>query len=269
VRLSRWYTIELPIETDVKSLIEQLEKSAHIECVGKKSKVYHDYYPNNSEYLQGRQWATDKINSPLAYDFTQGSSDVVVAVLGHGVHWQHEDLINNIYRHPSCGPNEVAPGGPEWQQYAANHPEQTLSGIQWAACHETHIAGIIAAETNNGQGVASTAPGCKILPVKFCNTSDDFNDPNINRNPITEAFEYAAITAVDYYNIPVKVINLSWNGGYDPQLEDIIDEASYNRGILVVVSSGNLHPGEEYPYRSDWPASCPYVGPKDQFLCIP
>ncbi|MBN2373879.1 S8 family serine peptidase [bacterium] len=274
IGISRWFTVEVPEDTDLKGMKGLLEKSPNIECVSRVGKVYPQSFPqdppNDPEYIYGRQWGLNKINSPLAWNFTLGSPNVVVAVLGGGVHWHHEDLINSIYRYPGSLPNGVAPGcdlankddnpepepwgGPAWQEFINNHPELPLDLVEWEACHETHIAGIIAAQTNNGLGMASVCPGCKILPVKCWKTIDDSNTYKLGLGIV-----YAAWDAVDW-GIPVKVINISCGDKFDDDfLHDMILFAAYYRGIGVVAAAGNQEPGEDYPYNLCYPAAYPEV----------
>lgn len=92
-----------------------------------------------------QQWALKAINAQQAWSVATGKG-VKVAVVDTGVDLVHPDLQNNIID----GYNAEQPGTPPTDGHY----------------HGTHVAGIIAAEANNGQGIAGVAPSAKIMPVR-------------------------------------------------------------------------------------------------------
>jgi subtilisin family serine protease len=100
--------------------------------------------PNDPRY--GEQWGYPVILAPQAWDVTLGTSAVKVAILDTGVKGNHVDLAPNICGpHASFVPGEVA--------------------LQDGFGHGTHVAGTVAAVTNNGIGVAGTSQSC-LMDVK-------------------------------------------------------------------------------------------------------
>jgi hypothetical protein len=103
--------------------------------------------------------------------------------------------------------------------------------------HGTHVAGIIAASSNNGQGISGVAPNSRIVPVRAlgrCGGTDE---------DVADAIRWAAgvpvIDVPDNPN-PAKVLNLSL-GGYgacSADMQSAIDSA-INRGSVVIVAAGN------------------------------
>jgi thermitase len=88
-----------------------------------------------------------RINCPAAWDLTQGSSSVIIAVLDTGVRGSHPDL----------GAKMV----PGWNMVYNNSNTDDTYG------HGTMVAGTAAAATNNGVGVAGVAWNCRIMPIKI------------------------------------------------------------------------------------------------------
>ena len=93
------------------------------------------------------------INVEPAWNITNGSSSIVVAVIDDGVEILHEDLGGRVMNGYTCGhPNDI---GIPLQQTLANRK-----------CHGTACAGIIAA-SNNQIGIRGIASNVKILPINI------------------------------------------------------------------------------------------------------
>ncbi|HEX9969641.1 MAG TPA: S8 family serine peptidase, partial [Acidimicrobiales bacterium] len=79
------------------------------------------------------QWGLAKVGAPVAWELTKGSADVVVAVLDTGVQASHPDLAG-----------KVVVGG----NYSGASSSDDKHG------HGTHVAGTVAAATDNALGVS-------------------------------------------------------------------------------------------------------------------
>jgi subtilisin family serine protease len=103
-----------------------------------------------------RQWGLDQVRAEAAWATSTGEG-VTIAVLDSGVDLEHEDLRAKTL----SGANFVgcADSGPcgtgDWE-----------TGEKSGDPHGTHVAGIAAAATGNGIGIAGVAPDATILPVK-------------------------------------------------------------------------------------------------------
>jgi len=215
---------ELENETKItKDTIKELEKKPEIESVEPNTIVKINFTPDDT--LFSSQWhlkntgqtggsANSDIKAPQAWDITQGSSSVIIAVIDTGVDLTHPDLVDKIAKNTS---NQVI--GYDFANNNSN-PTDTQG-------HGTHLAGIIAGKTNNTQGISGVCPNCKIMPIKFMD----------NTGTGTTA---AGISAINYaVTNGAKVINLSWgSNGYSPALQNAINNA-YNNNVLVVASAGN------------------------------
>jgi serine protease len=121
----------------------------------------------------------------------------------------------------------------------ANHPDLTgrvlpgislVSGAPTAADdngHGTHVAGIIAATTNNGVGIRSAAPGVKILPIKVLNSAGSGTYSAV-ANAITTAVNQGA-----------KVINMSLGGTVPSNIFNAVVANANANGVTVVAAAGN------------------------------
>tara|TARA_B100000676_G_C18083841_1_gene853390 strand:+ start:1210 stop:4671 length:3462 start_codon:yes stop_codon:yes gene_type:complete len=121
----------------------------------------------------------------------------------------------------------------------------------WA--HGSHVAGILAATSDNGVGIASTVFNGKIIPVK---TSWDFQ--NTDQPGISDGYEgilYAA--KAGYYAGTFTIINNSWGGGgFSPSEQAVINTAHNTYGAVVVASAGNgSDTGNQELYEQHYPSS--------------
>ncbi len=188
--------------------------------------------PNDPRYRAGDMWGLIMIGMPRAWDIQKGSSAITVAVLDNGCSPNHPDLASRLV--------------PGWDT-ADNDPDTSPSPTDSGAGHGTHVAGTIAAVTDNGIGVAGVCwSGVRVMPIKV------FKDiPTENDSGTT-----AVIDGLDYaMNRGAQVVNMSlgWPGGYRPSdaLWDKIKELN-SRGIIIVCAAGN-----EYRGPVSYPAAYP------------
>jgi len=145
-----------------------------------------DTTPNDVDWPE--QWGLRRIGLPAAWDVTRGLSSVVVAVLDTGVDGEVPDLQA-----------AVVPG------YNAVAPEIAPSDDNG---HGTAVAGIIAARTNNGQGIAGICWTCTVLSVKVLG-ADGSGDTALVAAGIVRAADAGA-----------RVISMSLGGPADDQTLD-------------------------------------------------
>lgn len=209
---------------------------------------------NSKFYLTGltigdigfaEQWYLDKIKAPGAWEKTQGSKDVVVAIIDSGMDMNHPDLINNLWvntkeiagNNIDDDNNGYADDVHGWNFIENNNlPAPNLNNHHsvGAIHHGTAIAGIIAAEGNNAFATAGVAWHAQIMPLKVFN-EDGESDTVL----VSAAIEYAIKQKVD-------IINMSFVGlGYSSLLEAKI-KAAYDVGILLVAAAGKEN-GVENP----------------------
>lgn len=203
--------------------------------------------PNDAQYQQ--QWhyyeATGGLNLPTAWDKSTGSG-VVVAVLDTGYR-PHADLAANIVAgydfindtfvsndgngrdNDASDPGDAVRAG----ECGSGQPTQDESS-SW---HGTHVAGTIAAATNNGTGVAGVAFGARVQPVRVLGKCGGYT------SDIADAIIWASggsVSGVAANATPARVINLSLGGGgaCDSTTQSAINSAR-SRNTVVVVAAGN------------------------------
>ena len=187
------------------------------------------------------QWHYAAINLPQAWDRTIGSGNVVVGVVDSGILF---DAQNPSLRHPDLA-SKVVPGFD-----FISDPQNALDGdgrdgnpfdegspVGQGSYHGSHVAGTIAASTEDNLGVAGVDWSARILPIRVLGPSTgSFVD-------IFEGMMWAAgipIPGLPQNPNPASIINMSLGGEVAcPQFAQDAIDAVLARGAIVVVAAGN------------------------------
>ena len=203
-------------EGNVQEAIERMLSESGVRYA-EPNYIYSVFSTNPNDDLLNYQWHYPQIRLPQVWDDVTGSSSVRIAVLDTGIDSQHPDLQNNLNLEDGY-----------------NFPDQsTETNDQFG--HGTHVAGTIAADTNNSQGVAGVMWEAEIIPVKVL--GDDGYGSNWD---IAQGILYAAgLTDSPKISQPVDVINMSLGGSTDSEsIREAVVEAS-NAGVIIVAAAGN------------------------------
>lgn len=168
------------------------------------------------------QWTLKKIGAEYAWNYSLGSSDILVAVVDTGIDYNHPDLASNY----------VALGY-DW----VNDDDDPMDGNG----HGTHCAGIIAAAINNNEGIAGLAQVKIIAEKAFDSEGYGWADDVVS----------AIIHAVDN---GAKIISCSWGSSGDSVLLHQAIKYAYEKGVIIVASAGN-----ENTNKKQYPAAYPEV----------
>jgi len=203
-------------------------------------------------------------NAQAAWARSTGSG-VVVAVLDTGVLANHVDLegqvlsgydfvLDTTYSNDGDGRDADASDPGDWvtADEAAGRYRAISCGQQDSSWHGTHVAGIVAAATNNGLGMAGLAHGAKVLPVRVLGKCGGY-DSDIQAGMLWAAgIDQAGLPGS---TTPAKVLNLSLGGGGSctTAYQDTINEVTA-RGAVVVAAAGN-----SAGRAVGTPANCPGV----------
>ncbi|MCX6278932.1 MAG: S8 family serine peptidase [Bacteroidetes bacterium] len=235
--LHLWYNLCVPAGTDIRSMVIAYSAIDDVEIsepVYKKKRIGTDinsaktqlngdtgagsaigdalnFVPNDLRFNEqwhynntGQQSGTvdADIDLPEAWEITKGSSSVVVAVIDGGISYTHADLAANMW--PGIGFNFV-----------------TNSSTITPDDHATHVAGTIAANTNNGAGVSGIAGGTGSgdgIRLMSCEVFTDNSSGGFEVAPVWAAdhdaaisqnswgyntvgtYEQAVLVAIDYFN---------------------------------------------------------------------
>ena len=190
--------------------------------------------PNDGYYSY--QWHYPLITLPDAWDITTGSSNVVVAVVDTGVLIDHPDLQGQLVDgYDFISDTETSLDGDGIDANPDDPGDQDdVDGS--SSFHGTHVAGIIAASSDNRTGAASIAWNTKIMPLRVLGKGGG------TTYDIMEAVKYAAGLENDsgiVLSDPVEIINLSLGGEGATSYEREIYSEVRDRGIIVVASAGN------------------------------
>ncbi len=215
--------------------------------------------PNDPMF--GEQWALSNdgqnggkakadIDALKAWLKTQGSEDIVVAVLDSGVDYGHKDLVNNIWFRPDNVAAYVDDELGTIDDKRGYNADANSGDPMDDNGHGTHCAGIIGAEGNNKEGITGVNWKVEIMPLKFMGRGGF----GTTKNAI-EAINYAVDRKKAGVN--VRVINASWGSTmYSKALEDAI-RAAGEQGILFVAAAGNNSTDNDkrphYPSNYDLP----------------
>jgi thermitase len=205
--------------------------------------IYHtESTPNDPLFSQ--QWAHTMTSIQQAWDITQGSSGITVAIIDVGVDYTHEDLQANMVGNCQGG----CPPGRGYDFVDVNTADLVSLGYGLVAGedyttqendpmdfmgHGTHCAGIAAGVGNNGIGIAGVAFHCTIMPIR-AGCAVTYNGPItgiLDEAHIDDAIHYAADNGAD-------VISMSFRGDYDANVEAAVNYA-YSLGVFLVAAVGN------------------------------
>ncbi|HQO68405.1 MAG TPA: S8 family serine peptidase, partial [Candidatus Syntrophosphaera sp.] len=275
--LHLWFELEYDSEADIREIVmayrnlakdvqwaePEYKKTLFSVNQGEVSAIADNlvrWTPNDPRY--GEQWhyhntgqtggtVDADIDLPEAWDIEKGHSDVVVCIQDQGVQYDHPDLAANMW----INPGEIAGNGIDDDNngyvddvYGYNFYQSTSNIV--GGDHGCHVAGTVAAVTNNGVGVSGiaggsgTGNGVRLMSTQvFAPTSGG------------GGFEQAPIYAADN---GACISQNSWGytnvGSYEQSVLDAIDYFNANgggsvmsNGITIYAAGNSQSSGQWYP----------------------
>lgn len=240
-----------------------------------------------SDPLLNKQWGMLNIGAEKAWNKSKGRNNVVVAVIDTGVDYQHEDLVESLWRNPgesgtdAQGRNKATNGVDDdgngyvddqigWDFVSNdNKPYDLASSLLDLIMgggnpgHGTHCAGNVAARGFNGRGISGVAPNVSIMALRFLSEKG-------------EGTTAGAVMAIAYaLRNGAHITSNSWGSeGEDPNedkdnkaLSEAI-QASQEKGVLFVAAAGNGHQGVGYDNDTDAKPAIPASYPHDIIVSV-
>lgn len=237
--------VDIPLDrVEAEALMHRLAADRNVEYVEIDRRHTIDAEPNDTRFAE--QWGLSGAYGIKAAEAWEGATGegVVVAVLDTGIA-SHSDLNANVLPgYDFIGDLEVANDG-DGRDGDASDPGDWVSanqcgsshGAQNSSWHGTHVAGTIAAVTNNSRGVAGVAPDARILPVRVLGRCGGYT------SDIADAIVWAAggtVPGVPANGHPAEVINLSLGGAgaCGSTMQSAINSA-VGKGATLVIAAGN------------------------------
>jgi hypothetical protein len=205
------FVFEAPADGDVNALVARLAADPRVESAQRmnsfelkgsdESAAWDDPY-------RGLQGSLDQLDVTQAHRWSTGRG-VRIAVIDTGVDATHPELSGQIAERRNFVGGSVDAGGER---------------------HGTAIAGIIASQAGNRQGIVGIAPGARLLALKACEQRQPAGKGSCTTFDLARAIDYAIGTDAD-------VVNLSLGGPRDPLLERLLVQA-IGRNVVVVAAAG-------------------------------
>lgn len=178
----------------------------------------------------GLQWGLRQINAAATWEAATGKQEVI-AIVDSGIDLGHPDLARKLV--PGATFTGCADTGPcgdgDWK---SGTDEAKAEGF---SAHGTHVAGIAAAVTNNGEGIAGVAPRAKLMPVKV------LTDAGGSFEEVAAGIRWAADHGADVINLSLGALPGVQALPLVGELDDGKQAINYavSKGVVVVAAAGN------------------------------
>jgi len=243
--------VKLPAGTTVTEAFVRFNESANVLYAEPNYKYKLFGVPNDPMFSS--LWGFDNtgqtggtadadIDAPEAWDLETGDPRIIIAVADTGIDYKHPDLANNMWVNSAelRGTPDVDDDnngyvddiyGYDFAGNVASDPDDADSDPIDNHFHGTHIAGVIGAVGNNGNGVTGVCWNTSLMALKVF--ADDYRvEPEVFSSDAVEAIHYAIDNGA-------RIINASWGGDhYSQSLYDAVKEAG-EAGLLFVTAAGN------------------------------
>jgi subtilisin family serine protease len=258
--LSRVYAVDFPASAGLKTVLAdyaRLPEVAEARAVDICKLYGNAYLPNdinNQYYLRNTSLGGADIRALGGWAESLGDSNVIVAVIDSGVDWNHPDLggphpdkVNGAIwtnwdeYYGSPGVDDDGNGYvddirgwdfvdlPPGSGYPDEDVEDQDNDPSDYESHGTNCAGVVAPLTDNGIGIAGTAPGCKIMALRVGWLPNGESQGVVRMDFAAQGIVYATVNGA-------KILNASW--GSSAFLGSAVRTA-LNAGCLIFTAAGN------------------------------
>jgi serine protease len=214
------YIVKIPGDLNINLALEEALNLPEVEMAEINYLVtVQSITPNDPEYVN--QWHLKAINMPEAWEITQGSNNVIIAILDSG-YSQHRDLPDGNRLVSACSflPSEDC--------------DDYLEQLTTTASHGVHVAGIVGAITDNDRNTAGVCWNVSLMPLKIIKNGAG------SMSSLISAIYWAIEHGAHVINLSLGLLDEHGHIIVDtpPMLRNAIDAAVEN-GLTVVAASGN------------------------------
>lgn len=237
--ISRYYLLHFPTDFDLHEVAEAYAENPYIITAEPYYIRKICYQPHDPNFTA--QWALNTVNATLAYDYAQGSEDIIIGIVDSGIDTAHLDLRDNLWVNPGEDLNGNGYIDPlewnaldddnngfvddfwGWNFYHSGNNIQDYPPSQYGG-HGTHCSGDADARTDNNIGIASLGWKAKIMTAKCGDDSLVYN--------WTSGYAYCVDNGAN-------VISLSFGGYWSSGYEQSIINNAWDQGVLTFAAAGN------------------------------
>ncbi|UCE14208.1 MAG: S8 family serine peptidase [Candidatus Heimdallarchaeota archaeon] len=185
-------------------------------------------------------WNLLDVGTDEAWNYTQGSSDIVVAIIDSGVDFTHPDLENQNW----INSNEIPGNGKDDDQ---NGYIDDVFGWDFRSDdndpspgheHGTFVAGLIAADDDDDISVG-IAPNIRLMALRFLDNYNSFSGGDWDM--FIEAVDYAVANGAQIIHLSIQAYGVP-----PPSFYSAIKRA-YEQGVVLVSVTGNNEDHVTYP----------------------
>lgn len=190
---------------------------------------------NDGSFPLGNPQEGVDIQMDEAWQIEQGD-ETIIAVIDSGVKLDHPELAGRLWTNE----NEILDGidndnngyidDVDGWNFAYNN-----NNLSDDVGHGSNIAGVIAANPNNGVGFAGVNWNCKIMNVKMLNSDNAYLDGAWAINAVQYAIDQGA-----------KIINMSWGSSFNSATLNAVIQNGYANGVVFVASMMNFDNNTPY-----------------------
>jgi subtilisin family serine protease len=213
-----------------------------------------DRTTNDCAYRAGNLWWVDYVAGSLAWSDNKSVNPVIVAIFDDGAYIDHEDLRHQLWTneaeaHGKAGVDDDGNGYVDdlhgWD-FVDNSPDVSPKGeCRSRLSHGTFMASLVAAERNNGVGIAAPgSDGARLMILRVVGCKPDSDATQAKR--LVRALDYAT-------RMGARILSFSahWNAT-TPELDrafaEIAERQGSPRSAIVVASVPNKgEPVAGYP----------------------
>jgi subtilisin family serine protease len=231
------WRIDVGDESQTEQLAARLRADPTVKFVQPQYVYERAVEPDDPLYQSKQHVHYRTINLQAAWAGGTPASEVVVAVIDGGVDVGHPELDSRIWMNVGETPDGIDEDGNgciddvTGCSFQSSPPD---GAVQDQDGHGTFVAGLIAAERNNAQGVAGIASNALIMPVRALDSQGAGTTEQLAGSIL-----YAARNGADVLNLSLVLPPIGFTCPTDPIVEEALREAVEDYGATVVAASGN------------------------------